>query len=398
MDRRRYKVPAQHRKRYNRNAYGRLNHTRLSGDGTSIDGIRYNGNHQDAPLKPRESISPSYSAKMQSIDSVKSPAPMKQTMSDQAAASTAINQKNFSPNHVKPSAARVSRIGAKPELSTQGSRQPRQGQNEYVHKLYQDELYREQKQRQKIEQSLDRSANAFKEDNELADVQEGRPKKPLQYYLAMSAAAIVFLLGIGVSIHTFMTNRQVKKQVTTVLADTTSNDSVELSPGSLPDESDQDPDVVRNHQVAPDKPRYLRIPKIGVDHRIIEVGVSTDNQLGSPASIHDVGWYRNSAKPGQDGASLMDGHVSGPTQPGVFRNLIKLNVGDLIEVERGDGEIITYEVRQKQSYPYAETDMHAALRSIEHGKHALNLITCDGKFNAATNNYEDRLIVFAVEV
>ncbi len=219
------------------------------------------------------------------------------------------------------------------------------------------------------------------------------------YYSSLMAAAIVFVFGVGVSIHTYLMNQQVQRQVSTVLsASSDQDDSNQLTPGALPDESDQDDDTVRNHQVAPDKPRYLRIPKIGVDHRVIEVGVTDNNQLGAPASIHDVGWYIGSSKPGQSGATLMDGHVSGPTQPGVFRNLIKLNPGDRIEVERGDGEIIEYEVKSKQSYPYAETDMQAALRSVENDKHGLNLITCDGKFNAETNNYEDRLIVFAVEV
>lgn len=235
------------------------------------------------------------------------------------------------------------------------------------------------------------------------DLYEGAPRpssapRSKQYYILMVTAVVIAVLGIGVSINTFFINRQAKQQVAVLSSSSeTEHDGDELPAGGIPDESEPDPSSLRDYTVAPEMPRFIRIPKIGVENRVIGVGVNDQNQLGAPANIFDAGWYRGSALPGERGTALIDGHVSGPTTPGVFKELKQLNEGDIIEIERGSGEVITYEVTGKQSYPYDETDMAAALTSSIPGRNGLNLITCDGKFNAADNNYEDRLIVFAVE-
>jgi sortase (surface protein transpeptidase) len=89
---------------------------------------------------------------------------------------------------------------------------------------------------------------------------------------------------------------------------------------------------VEQHDVAPDHPRYVRINSIDMEARVYSLGVDATNQLLVPESIFDVGWYNGSRLPGQTGAVVMSGYVSGPSTRGVFYYLKALTVGDTIEV------------------------------------------------------------------
>jgi len=151
------------------------------------------------------------------------------------------------------------------------------------------------------------------------------------------------------------------------------------------------------YQVAPDQPRLLSIPSLNVAARVRSVGVDTNNMLLSPINIYDVGWYSSSAKPGDTtGALLIDGHVSGPTQHGVFYDLKKLAVGDGITIERGDGRQFQFHVVGREQVDADKVDMSKLLRSSDAGKLGLNLITCGGSFDYAANQYRQRVIVYAV--
>jgi hypothetical protein len=86
---------------------------------------------------------------------------------------------------------------------------------------------------------------------------------------------------------------------------------------------------IDQHTVAADEPRYVSIPSLGVSNtRVFSVGVTENNQLGTPKNISDTAWYNKSAKPGQGfGAILIDGHNGGITRNGVFAELGKLQFG-----------------------------------------------------------------------
>lgn len=99
---------------------------------------------------------------------------------------------------------------------------------------------------------------------------------------------------------------------------------------------------------------------------------------------------------GQDGATLIDGHVSGPTQPGVFKHLGDLSSGDRLEVERGDGTKLGYRVAEVEEHQFADIDMRRLLKPDGDAHQGLNLITCSGRFDRATQRYTDRTLVFAV--
>ncbi len=201
-------------------------------------------------------------------------------------------------------------------------------------------------------------------------------------------ASVLFVCGIGVVITQLRTNNHAVAQVRKVAQ--TAN-----AVAAAPDE--ERPDNLAAYSVPAAQPRYIRIAEIGVEARVRRLGVDAKSQLLAPANIHDAGWYEDSAKPGDaGGAILIDGHVHGPSQPGVFYDLKKLQPGSLIQLERGDGKKLSFKVVKLQSYESGEVDMAAALTPAVPGKVGLNVITCDGKLKPGTTEYQKRLIVFAV--
>lgn len=150
--------------------------------------------------------------------------------------------------------------------------------------------------------------------------------------------------------------------------------------------------------VAADEPRYLSIDKLGISNaRVVSVGIKdgTYNQLDDPQNIHNVGWYNKSTKPGYgtstNTAGLYDGHNTGYAADGVFVNLGKLALGDLIKVERGDGEIFYFEVREVEMPLLEDIDMAKMSRNVEDGKEGLNIISCGGEWDGARNTYTHRV-------
>lgn len=153
-----------------------------------------------------------------------------------------------------------------------------------------------------------------------------------------------------------------------------------------------------NYRVPADQPRYVYIPKIGVRAMVKPTWLTTAGAIGTPTNIYNTAWYVHSAKPGQAGAMLIDGHVGFWTKHGVFFNLKELHAGDAIKVERGDGKTLSYKVVKTKFYPYDKVDMPAVLAPVTAGKPGLNLITCTGDVTKGTNQYDQRVVVFAEQL
>ena len=153
-----------------------------------------------------------------------------------------------------------------------------------------------------------------------------------------------------------------------------------------------------SYKVAPLLPATLKISKIGVNTRIKPLGTNKLDQLMAPSNIYDAGWYNASAKPGDSGANgaiLIDGHVHGPTQPGVFANLKNLVAGDIISVKRGDGSVFNYKVISQKNVDVDKFDIGDALSSAQPGIAGLNLVTCGGSYDRS-GHYDQRTIVYSV--
>ena len=158
---------------------------------------------------------------------------------------------------------------------------------------------------------------------------------------------------------------------------------------------------VAEYTVAPDRPRYLSIEKLGITNsRILPMGVNTSGELDTPNNIFDVGWYESSGKPGGGGTMLIDGHNGGPHVYGVFKRLPELTTGDIIQVERGDGKVFKYKVVENVSVPLSDSDkyMATAAKSPETGKESVTLISCTGEWSQAQGTYLSRQFTRAILV
>jgi sortase (surface protein transpeptidase) len=135
----------------------------------------------------------------------------------------------------------------------------------------------------------------------------------------------------------------------------------------------------------------LRIPSIGVDAPIDDVGVTPQGDLATPTDPTHVGWYDAGSLPGRPGSSVIDGHLDWYTGPGVFANLARLRPSDPLEVTYSDGSAAAFEVSTMAIYP-ADRRPPAELFRAD-GPPQLVLITCAGSWDGA--RYLDRLVVTA---
>ena len=167
------------------------------------------------------------------------------------------------------------------------------------------------------------------------------------------------------------------------------------------DETEPTEEEVAEYTVAPDRPRYLTIEKLGVKKsRVLPMGVNMSGELDTPRNIFDVGWYEGSGKPGQGGTMIIDGHNGGPHVHGVFKDLPSLTKGDIIQVERGDGAIFKYKVVENIAVDLNDSDayMATAQRSPEAGKESVTLISCTGEWSQQQGTYLSRQFTRAVIV
>ncbi len=207
-------------------------------------------------------------------------------------------------------------------------------------------------------------------------------------FLLVAMAFLLFAVGLAVAIMGFKTNHKAAAQVNKALSSSVANSVDQTKPDAA---------SYGAYSVDPWLPRYLIIPTLSVQARVKQVGVDTKGQLQAPYNIYDSGWYKYSAKPGDaGGAMLIDGHVSGPTRKGVFYGLKKLASGDIIKIQRGDDHEFTFRVVTSKTYDADKVDMTAALISADPEKLGLNLITCSGKVDPKTDEFNQRTIVFAV--
>lgn len=225
-----------------------------------------------------------------------------------------------------------------------------------------------------------------------------KKRKMTRFQIAFYGFGIaMFLFAGGVSVQTLLTNKEAKEQINVLGATQVADEQgVVEGTGSDPAEAEVPAQAVANYRVNPELPRYLRITELGIFARIKHTGVNKDGAVDSPANINDVSWFNESAQPGNAvGSSLLLGHVSGWSAPGVFKKIDKLKAGMRFEVEKGSGEKLTYEVTRGEKIPVDQVDMSKILGVEVAGEHDLKLMTCSGKYNRETKQYEDRYIVYA---
>ncbi|KOU76798.1 peptidase C60 sortase A and B [Streptomyces sp. MMG1533] len=142
-------------------------------------------------------------------------------------------------------------------------------------------------------------------------------------------------------------------------------------------------------------PVGLRIPALGVDTPVMQLGLAPDGSVQvPPITAHDrAGWYRHSPTPGQTGPSVILGHVTvGDYGDGVFRHLDRLRRGDRIAARLENGTTAEFAVTDVRTVAKAEFPAEAVYGNVNRPE--LRLITCGGPRTG--DGYRDNVIVFAV--
>ena len=211
--------------------------------------------------------------------------------------------------------------------------------------------------------------------------------------------AVLFILVTGyVSIDTLVTNNRVKAEGSQpVVVDATAPGATNKEQEGK-DEVKPTKDTLANYAVAASLPRALTINKINVSARILPLSVNNDGSLQAPRNIYDAGWYTGSVKPGEVGAAFIDGHASGPTREGLFAYLDKLEEGDTLQVEKGDGTKLTYKVVHKEIAPLESLDMKKMLLPYGNTLKGLNIMTCTGKWVDSKKTYDQRVMIWTAQV
>ena len=156
-------------------------------------------------------------------------------------------------------------------------------------------------------------------------------------------------------------------------------------------------------QKSSSQPFRLRIPTIGVDAEVKSLGLDSLGKMDISKDPIFVTWYNLGPRPGETGNAVIAGHYGWlNNQPAVFDNLYKLKKGERIFIENMStsadekGSVITFVVREIQiigGYQNASE----VFNSRDEKSH-LNLITCGGIWNEFTQNYSERLVIFADKV
>ncbi len=152
----------------------------------------------------------------------------------------------------------------------------------------------------------------------------------------------------------------------------------------------------RGPSLARSLPLSVHIPAIGVDSRLLHLGLNADGTIQVPSVRTNSGqaaWYKYSATPGQIGSSVIEGHVDSDHGPAVFFRLGALRPGDTIDVRLADGVTAIFRVTGVREYTKSRFPANAIYGATDFA--ALRLITCGGAFDYATGHYLSSTVVFA---
>lgn len=141
-------------------------------------------------------------------------------------------------------------------------------------------------------------------------------------------------------------------------------------------------------------PARIRIPSIALDVAVEQVALTEQGSMDVPKDPMHAGWYALGPRPGAAGSAVVAGHVDwldGATA--AFADLRDVKPGDAVVVRDDAGAEVSFVVREIRTFD-AAADARDVFVSADGGAH-LNLITCDGPWDAEAGQYAERLVVFA---
>ena len=141
-------------------------------------------------------------------------------------------------------------------------------------------------------------------------------------------------------------------------------------------------------------PTSISIEGIGVAGApVLDGGVEENGDMEIPGA-DSVGWYRFSPTPGEPGSSVLAAHISYNGEPGVFRYLADIEIGERVVVAFDDGTSTEFEIVEVAQYDKDELPDGRVF--AKDGEPVLTLITCGGDFNRSLRSYEDNVVAYAI--
>ena len=147
------------------------------------------------------------------------------------------------------------------------------------------------------------------------------------------------------------------------------------------------------------------VEKAGIDAPVITLGLDENAVPKVPDNPDDIVWYDFSTRPGWGSNAVFSGHVDwtvhGVPVTGVFYDLRKVEVGDVIKVRLEDGTEYEYKVTGNVAIPYDDPEALKVMGATP--TEMITIITCGGTWvprygDPLGGNYTHRQIVRAERV
>lgn len=151
-------------------------------------------------------------------------------------------------------------------------------------------------------------------------------------------------------------------------------------------------------KAAPPLPRStatrIRIPSVRVDAPLTRVSLDVDGWIDAPPPTRPdlAGHFGGSVTPGEQGTSVIVGHVDTGQGPAVFYDLGRLTKDSRVEVTRADGTTAVFTVYGVEGFTKRNFPAKSVYRAT--GAPELRLITCGGAFTEKTG-YQGNVVAFA---
>ena len=144
----------------------------------------------------------------------------------------------------------------------------------------------------------------------------------------------------------------------------------------------------------------LILPSAKIRAAVVQVGLTPFGAMGSPDNPFVVGWFNQSAVPGELGNALLGGHRDYEDRDnnigvGVCWELDRTRVGDqLIMHDQSAHRYYVYDIVEIATIRPNSDD---AVRYLTQTRESVvTLITCTGDFDDESNSYEERIFVVAL--
>jgi LPXTG-site transpeptidase (sortase) family protein len=119
-----------------------------------------------------------------------------------------------------------------------------------------------------------------------------------------------------------------------------------------------------------------------------------DGVLPVPDGVREAAWW-GAPLDGQNGATVLAGHVNWRGATGPFSELWQTKLGDMVTVIDEDGRAFQFRVRQLVTVHKTDLPSRAQELFGQDGAHRLVLVTCGGRWTGGRNGYEENRVVIA---